>query len=75
MVPVSLLSGEGLGAGAAAGGAMMVFQTFAGDLLEPLEAGRLDSAMRIEPDNIAVEHVERAFAAADMLQDPPAIDP
>jgi hypothetical protein len=54
---------------------MMVFQTFAGDLLEPLEAGRLDSAMRIEPDNMSVEHVERAFAAADMLQDPPAIDP
>ena len=49
------------------GGAMMVFQTFAGDLLEPLEAARLYSAMVIEPDNMSVEHAERAFAAAGLV--------
>src|SRR5215472_988680 len=48
------------------GGAMMVFQTFAGELLEPLEAARLYSAGLIEPDNMSVDYTERAFAAAGL---------
>ncbi|HKA12629.1 MAG TPA: class I SAM-dependent methyltransferase [Candidatus Dormibacteraeota bacterium] len=46
------------------GGAMIVFQTFAGDLLEPLEAARLCSALVIDPDNMSVDHAENVFLSA-----------
>ena len=46
------------------GGAMGVFQTFAGELLEPREAERLYRGQRIVPENMAPEYVERAFTEA-----------
>ena len=49
------------------GGAVMVFQTFAGELLEPLEAARLYSALVIDPDNMSVDHAESAFESAGLV--------
>lgn len=46
---------------------MMVFQTFAGELLEPIEAARLYTALVIEPANMSIDHVERAFAAGLLI--------
>jgi ubiquinone/menaquinone biosynthesis C-methylase UbiE len=46
------------------GGAMVVFQTFAGELLEPREAERLYWGQGIVPENMAPEYVEHAFTEA-----------
>jgi ubiquinone/menaquinone biosynthesis C-methylase UbiE len=46
------------------GGVMLIFQTFAGELLEPREAARLYRALGVVPRNMAQAHVEEAFAAA-----------
>jgi ubiquinone/menaquinone biosynthesis C-methylase UbiE len=46
------------------GGAMLVFQTFAGELLEPREAERLYRGQRIVPENMSTEYMEHAFTKA-----------
>ena len=48
------------------GGTMLVYQTFAGELLKPREAERLYRALGIVPENMSTEHVEHAFAAAGL---------
>src|SRR5262245_37914114 len=46
---------------------MMVFHTFAGELLGSIEVAWLCTAWVIEPANMSIDHVERAFAAAGFL--------
>lgn len=46
------------------GGTMLVYQTFAGEILEPREAERLYRAQGIVPENMTTAHVEQAFAGA-----------
>jgi ubiquinone/menaquinone biosynthesis C-methylase UbiE len=46
------------------GGVMLLFQTFAGELLEPREAARLYRGQGIVPENMRLEYVEQAFTEA-----------
>jgi len=46
------------------GGSMLLFQVFAGELLEPREAERLYRALGIIPYNMVIEHVEHACTEA-----------
>ncbi len=46
------------------GGSMLVFQTFAGELIEPREAERLYQALGVVPENMSSAYVEQAFTAA-----------
>jgi ubiquinone/menaquinone biosynthesis C-methylase UbiE len=46
------------------GGVMLIYQTFAGELLEPHEAERLYRGQGIVPENMATEYVEQAFMEA-----------
>jgi ubiquinone/menaquinone biosynthesis C-methylase UbiE len=48
----------------APGGAMLVFQTFATELLEPAEAERLYAPLCVVPANMSPHHVEAAALAA-----------
>ena len=46
------------------GGLLLLFQTFAGDLLEPREAARLYQALGLVPRNMEPAFIEQACAAA-----------
>jgi 2-polyprenyl-3-methyl-5-hydroxy-6-metoxy-1,4-benzoquinol methylase len=46
------------------GGSMIVFQTFAGELIEPHEAARLYQALAIIPENMSTAYVEQSFTTA-----------
>jgi ubiquinone/menaquinone biosynthesis C-methylase UbiE len=46
------------------GGAMLLYQTFAGEMLEPREAVRLYRGQGIVPENMSTEYVEQAFSEA-----------
>jgi ubiquinone/menaquinone biosynthesis C-methylase UbiE len=45
-------------------GTMLLFQTFAGEMLEPREAARLYRGQGIVPENMRTEYVERALTEA-----------
>lgn len=46
------------------GGSMLVYQTFAGELIEPHEAERLYHALAIIPENMSPVYVEQSFTTA-----------
>ena len=48
------------------GAHMLVFNTFAGELLEPREADRLYRALSIVPENMSPTHAEEVFAGAGL---------